>query len=128
MPGIEGTSKLSPYLAFGQIHVETIWEECQKIQNKGNGYRKYVNELGWREFSHSLINYFPNMLKGNLRKEFDNFPWEKNKKNLQAWKKGIKTMHDFEEDIIKAHKLGKLTDEHMKNLNITITCIINTGK
>ena len=31
---IEGTSKISPYLAFGQIHVETIWEECQKIKLK----------------------------------------------------------------------------------------------
>ena len=88
IPGIEGTSKISPYLAFGQIHVETIWEECQKIQNKGNGYRKYINELGWREFSHSLINYFPEMLKGNLRKEFNNFPWVKNKNYLEAWKKG----------------------------------------
>lgn len=41
-------------------------------------------------------------------------------RNLSLWKKGIKTMHDFEEDIIKAHKLGKLTDEHMRKLNITI--------
>jgi len=89
VPGIKGTSKISPYLAFGQIHVETIWEKCLKTKKKENGYRRYINELGWREFSHSLINYFPNMLKGNLRKEFDNFPWEKNKKNLQAWKKGI---------------------------------------
>ena len=69
--------------------METIWEKCLKTKKKENGYRRYINELGWREFSHSLINYFPNMLKGNLRKEFDNFPWEKNKKNLQAWKKGI---------------------------------------
>ena len=89
IPGIEGTSKISPYLAFGQIHVETIWEECQKIQNKGNGYRKYINELGWREFSHSLINYFPEMLKGNLRKNFDNFPWISNAKHLTAWKRGM---------------------------------------
>ena len=89
IPGIEGTSKISPYLAFGQIHVETIWEECQKIQNKGNGYRKYINELGWREFSHSLINYFPEMLKGNLRKNFDNFPWISNTKHLTAWKRGM---------------------------------------
>ncbi|MDB0045923.1 FAD-binding domain-containing protein [Candidatus Pelagibacter sp.] len=53
------------------------------------GYRKYINELGWREFSHSLINYFPQMLKGNLRKDFDNFPWVKNEKFLKAWKKGM---------------------------------------
>ena len=88
IPGVEGTSKVSPFLTFGQIHVETIWEECQKIKNKGNGYRKYVNELGWREFSHSLINYFPEMLKGNLRKNFDHFPWQTNEKHLTAWKKG----------------------------------------
>tara|TARA_B110000211_G_scaffold118292_1_gene136997 strand:+ start:71 stop:1492 length:1422 start_codon:yes stop_codon:yes gene_type:complete len=89
IPGIEGTSKISPYLAFGQIHVETIWEECQEIQNKTRGYRKYINELGWREFSHSLINYFPEMLKGNLRKDFDHFPWQVNAKHLKDWKKGM---------------------------------------
>jgi len=89
IPKIKGTSKISPYLAFGQIHVETIWEECQKTEIKNNGYRKYINELGWREFSHSLINYFPEMLKGNLRKDFDHFPWEENKKHLAAWKRGM---------------------------------------
>ena len=89
IPGIQGTSKISPYLAFGQVHVETVWEECQKTKVKKEGYRKYVNELGWREFSHSLINYFPEMLKGNLRKDFDNFPWQENKKHLDAWKKGM---------------------------------------
>ena len=89
VPGITGTSKISPYLAFGQIHVETIWEECQTIQNKGNGYRKYINELGWREFSHTLINYFPEMMKGNLRKDFDHFPWVTNVKHLTSWKKGV---------------------------------------
>ena len=88
-PNIEGTSKISPYLAFGQIHIETVWEECQKVKIKSNGYRKYINEHGWREFSHSLINYFPEMLKGNLRKDFDHFPWQENKKNLDAWKKGM---------------------------------------
>ena len=89
IPSIVGTSKISPYLAFGQIHIETIWEECQKIKIKDNGYRKYINELGWREFSHSLINYFPEMLRGNLRKDFDNFPWQENKKHLVAWKEGM---------------------------------------
>ncbi len=88
-PSVDGTSKLSPYLKHGQIHVETIWNKCQEIKIKGKGYRKYINELGWREFSHSLINYFPEMLEGNLRKEFDNFPWVKNEKFLIKWKKGM---------------------------------------
>ncbi len=89
IPSIEGTSKLSPYIKHGQIHVGSIWKKCSEIKSKGIGYRKYINELGWREFSHSLINYFPEFLKGNFRKEFDKFPWVKNEKFLKAWKKGM---------------------------------------
>ena len=89
IPSIEGTSKLSPYIKHGQIHVGTIWRKCEEIKTKGIGYRKYINELGWREFSHSLINYFPQFLKGNFRKEFDKFPWVKNEKFLKAWKNGL---------------------------------------
>ena len=86
-PNIVGTSKLSPFIKHGQIHVETIWEECSKIKKKG--VSKFLAEIGWREFNHSLINYFPNMLKGNYSKKFDKFPWEKNQKFLSAWKRGL---------------------------------------
>ena len=89
IPSVDGTSKLSPYIKHGQIHVGSIWKKCNEIKSKGIGYRKYINELGWREFSHSLINYFPEFLKGNFRKEFDKFPWVKNEKFLKAWKKGM---------------------------------------
>ncbi|MDB9759409.1 DNA photolyase family protein [Candidatus Pelagibacter sp.] len=89
IPGVNGTSKLSPFIKFGQIHVGKIWKKCQAIKIKKIGYRKYINELGWREFSHSLINYFPQMLKGNLRKDFDNFPWVKNDRFFKAWKIGM---------------------------------------
>ena len=88
-PSIEGTSKLSPYIKHGQIHVNTIWKKCNEVKTKGIGYRKYINELGWREFSHSLINYFPEFLRGNFRKEFDKFPWVKNETFLKAWKSGM---------------------------------------
>ncbi len=86
-PSITGTSKLSPFIKHGQIHVETIWEECNKIKNKN--VSKFLTEIGWREFNHSLINYFPHMLKSNYSKKFDNFPWEKNSKFLAAWKNGL---------------------------------------
>src|SRR6056300_930401 len=89
IPSVEGTSKLSPYIKHGQIHVEKIYKECSSVKPKNINIQKYINELGWREFSHSLINYFPEMLKGNLRKEFDKFPWVKNEKHLKAWKNGM---------------------------------------
>ena len=36
---IEGTSKLSPYIKHGQIHVETIWKRW-----KSYWLQKYINE------------------------------------------------------------------------------------
>ncbi len=86
-PNKLGTSKLSPFIKHGQLHVETIWEECKKIKNLG--VDKFLTEIGWREFNHSLINFFPHMLKENYSKKFDNFPWEKNLSFLSAWKKGL---------------------------------------
>ena len=86
-PNIIGTSKLSPFIKHGQIHVETIWEECKKEKNVG--VNKFLAEIGWREFNNSLINYFPSMLKKNYSKKFDKFPWEKNSKFLRAWKRGL---------------------------------------
>ena len=67
-PNILGTSKLSPFIKFGQIHVETIWEECLKNKSKNIGTSKFLAEIGWREFNHSLINHFPHMLKKIIQK------------------------------------------------------------
>ena len=64
-PNIQGTSKLSPFIKFGQIHVETIWEECKKKKSKTIGTSKFLTEIGWREFNHSLINNFPNIMENN---------------------------------------------------------------
>ena len=88
-PNKVGTSKLSPFIKFGQLHVETVWNECTNKRLKTNGTSKFLAEIGWREFNHSLINYFPHMLKNNYSKKFDKFPWEKNLKFFNAWKKGL---------------------------------------
>ena len=87
-PNIIGTSNLSPFIKFGQIHVETIWNECYKNNTKSLGTSKFMAEIGWREFNHSLINNFPHMLTNNYSNKFNKFPWEKNLKFLTAWKKG----------------------------------------
>ena len=88
-PNILGTSKLSPFIKHGQIHVETIWSECMNAKNKTIGTTKFLAEIGWREFNHTLINHFPHMIKNNYSKKFDKFPWEKNSKFFSSWKKGL---------------------------------------
>ena len=45
-PNIVGTSKLSPFIKFGQLHVETIWNECTNKKSKTNGTSKFLAEIG----------------------------------------------------------------------------------
>ena len=49
----------------------------------------FLTELGWREFSYSLLYHFPFLPKDNLQKKFDKFPWDKNNKLLNKWRKGL---------------------------------------
>ena len=89
IPSLSGTSKLSPYLKFGQISVHQIMNRCLMIKSKNISFRKFINEIGWREFSHSLLHNFPEMENNNLRKEFDKFNWINNNEFLKKWKKGL---------------------------------------
>jgi len=89
IPAVNGTSKLSPHLAFGEISPKNIYNKCINLKNKKIGVTKFVNEIGWREFAYHLICHFPIILKKNLRKNFDNFPWSKNAGHLEKWKKGL---------------------------------------
>ena len=49
---------------------------------------QFCSELGWREFSHSLLFYNPELASKNLQSKFDSFPWQDNQDNLRAWQKG----------------------------------------
>ena len=35
----------------------------------------FLSELGWREFSNSLLYFFPDLPSKNLQSRFDNFDW-----------------------------------------------------
>ena len=88
LPSIDGTSKLSPYLTFGEITAENIYSYFNNINRKNINHRKYINEIGWREFSHHLLNHYPKIENSNLRKQFDNFNWSNNKDHIKKWKNG----------------------------------------
>ncbi len=81
-PDQEGTSKLSPYLHFGQISPFRIWQEAK-------GHEPYLRQLVWREFAYYVLHHFPDSANSNLRKEFNKFPWVTNEIKLRAWKEGM---------------------------------------
>ncbi len=49
----------------------------------------FKSEIGWREFSYSLLYYNQQLQTENLYKKFDKFPWVKDISNLQNWKRGL---------------------------------------
>ncbi len=88
-PDMDGTSRLSPYLHFGQIGPREVFAAFDKHDSDGTkGARKFLSEIGWREFSHHLLFHFPHTPTEPLREEFNHFPWEMDEAYLQAWQKG----------------------------------------
>ncbi len=88
-PDVDGTSRLSPYLHFGQIGPREVFAAFrEKGSDDSVGGRKYLAEIGWREFSYHLLYHFPETPERALREQFADFPWRKNRRHLQAWQRG----------------------------------------
>jgi len=87
-PAKKNVSKLSPHLHWGEISPNQIWYDVQKL---GNGVNEdcLLSELGWREFSYSLLYHFPELPLKNLQRKFDAFPWLDNAKRLERWQQGM---------------------------------------
>ncbi len=79
-----GTSELSPHLHFGEITPAQI----AAAVGDGAGSDKFMSEIGWRDFSHSLLFHWPTLPESNWRASFDAFPWERNEAHLKAWQRG----------------------------------------
>jgi deoxyribodipyrimidine photo-lyase len=93
-PDRAGTSRLSPHIHFGEISVRQIWFAlCGQLRSEGThrssqAIDMYCSELGWREFAHHLLFHFPHTPDHPLRKEFAAFPWQSDRQNLLAWRRG----------------------------------------
>lgn len=94
-PSIRATSRMSPYLHFGEISPRRIWHEVQKksARTKTTGWIRqaegFIRQIYWREFAYHLLYHFPQTTDHPLRKEFEKFEWKKDTKLLKAWQKGL---------------------------------------
>lgn len=87
-PDIAGTSRLSPYLANGEISPSTCWQAAH-AHASGKGMDVFLKELVWREFSHHQLYHWPDLPDVAFRPEFSRFPWLKGKAALRAWQTGL---------------------------------------
>ena len=92
LPSADAVSKLSPHLHFGEISPNRVWYEANRIGHLAQSEEsldKFLAELGWREFSYSLLYYNPTLPRANLSAKFDKFPWQdKHSDAFKRWQTG----------------------------------------
>ncbi len=86
--GVDGTSRLSAHLHFGEISIRRIWSRLGSASHDCSSYRA---ELGWREFAHHILWHYPASSTQNFNPRFDRYPWripDANDTALRAWQQG----------------------------------------
>ncbi len=95
-PAEAGTSRLSPWLHHGEIGPRQIWAALQAraratgVFPASEGERRFLGEIGWREFAIHQLHHFPHTPGQPLRAEFARFPWAEDPggAKLRAWQHG----------------------------------------
>ena len=95
IPGLKGTSRLSPHLHFGEIGPRQVWRTltahaaAQAGDPMDGGVETFLSEIAWREFSYHLLFHFPTLPSEPLRQEYRAFPWVNDPVLLAAWQRGM---------------------------------------
>ena len=93
-PIIDGTSRISPYLALGIISPKRCILEALKANNfeftSGHiGITKWIDEIVWREFYRNIMFSFPKVSRGMPFQDYSkSIQWRFNESELEAWKSG----------------------------------------
>ncbi len=88
------TSRLSPYLRWGELSPHQVWHGVASIRSSlsaaaAESAARFLTEIGWREFAWHILFHFPSLAESNWRTEYDDFPWqEPDRRNLRAWQRG----------------------------------------
>ncbi len=90
VPASEGTSLLSPHLAFGEVSPAQIWHATHGLtETPVDDVVTFRKELAWREFSYNLLFHNPDLGRRNLDRRFDGFRWLDNDDHFRRWTKGL---------------------------------------
>jgi deoxyribodipyrimidine photo-lyase len=89
IPGVEATSRLSRTCTSARSARARSGSPPATPRRAGDApageVEKFLSEVGWREFNHSILFHNPDLPKANFRPEFDGFGWVKDHAFFEAW-------------------------------------------
>lgn len=94
LPAVDGTSRLSPHLHFGEVTPGQVWRTVTEAVGAGRdaglepGAESFLRELLWREFAYHVLHHFPHTADAPLDVRFQRFPWRRSATLLTAWQRG----------------------------------------
>ncbi len=92
LPSIDGTSRLSPHLHFGEVSPRQLWHMIEGMEGQGPGFFKA--ELAWRDYAATLVLQFPDYGARSYRDGYDGALWrdpdtdKHAAADLAAWQQG----------------------------------------
>ena len=89
IPAMDGGSKLSSHLHFGEISPHKVWKRVLTGTREGTGPKEFLRQLAWRDFAYYVMFHNPKITKTSYQSKFDKFPWMQNSSGLELWKSGI---------------------------------------
>jgi len=85
-PGVDGTSRMSVHLKWGEIHPRTMLADLARLRSEGAA--TYRRELAWREFYADVLHHRPETAREYLRPEFARMPYDDPGEQLADWQRG----------------------------------------
>ena len=92
-PDQPNTSRLSPYLHWGEISPNQVWLAVRTAIVAAGGRldragEMVLRQLLWREFSYHILAHWPDLPEKPYRPEFAAFPWQPDDALLRKWQRG----------------------------------------
>jgi deoxyribodipyrimidine photo-lyase len=92
LPGVDGTSRLSAHLHYGEVSPRQVWAAIGKAsqRNGDSSWRegRYVAELVWREYAAHVLHHFPQLPERPKNLAFERMAWRDDAQGLRAWQQG----------------------------------------
>ena len=85
-PDLEGTSRLSEYLKYGEIHPRTLLHDLAR--RRGTGPTTFEQELAWREFYADVLWHHPESAREYYRSEYGQMTYDEPGEQFDAWREG----------------------------------------